>query len=323
MEPRRNHTRTPQSRSSQSVKPTREEQRRFAADKFKFLRQVACNRELPRIASQFAILLLSRFNLEYDGVGWAGQDTLAEDLGCHRVTVNRLFALFVKHGHLTYKRGGWGQSNRYQMALREEAPDVAPTLHQQQTTHATDVAPTLHSDVAPTLHESILTNQGAPPVPPWRETGLPPPPLGALALRPPHRRKKGNGRVGDAADHAAAGVPHLQALATLRGMWVRGHPRDVTERECKAVEQAWAAAMGNGATPEAILTGAQKWIAAADAPRFLTILSDWLATCSWDKPPPPKNRGGSRHKANGSRRHRSNGITAKQAVIDEALRRMQ
>jgi hypothetical protein len=133
-------------RQAASNKPTREEQTKFAADKFRWLRQIAFAPELPRIASQFAVLLLPYFNLEYDGVGWAGQDTLAEDLRCRREAVNRLFRLFVKHGHLTYKRGGWGRSNRYQMAFKEGATDVGKTRHQEQEATATDVRFRAHQE---------------------------------------------------------------------------------------------------------------------------------------------------------------------------------
>ena len=109
------------SRQAAGVKPTREEQTKFAADKFKFLRQVAFNPELPSKAGTFAIHLSLLFNIEHGGWGWAGQDTLAKSLGWSRQTVNHLFSLFVKHGHIVYERGGWGRSNRYQMAFKEEA----------------------------------------------------------------------------------------------------------------------------------------------------------------------------------------------------------
>ena len=184
--------------------PTREEWRKFAADKFKWLRQVALNLELPRIASQFAVLLLDTFNLEFGGIGWAGQDTLAKKLGCHRITVNRLFTLFVKHEHLTYQRGGWGRSNRYRMVLKEEAPDVAVSLHQEQPEEAPDVTVSLHQeqppdvavslqpDVAVSLHESLIVNDGATTLPPERERAAPAAAAGGPASyrRPPRRQKR-------------------------------------------------------------------------------------------------------------------------------------
>jgi hypothetical protein len=156
--------------AASSVKPTREEWTKFAADKFKWLRQIAFNPEYPLLASKFAIQLLPRFNLEYGGIGWASQDTLAEDLGCHRQTVNRLFGLFVKHSDLTYERGGWGRSNRYRMVVKNEITDVRADGHQEQAATPTDVRRHGQSDVRCHGHESILTNQGGQlRCPPWRE----------------------------------------------------------------------------------------------------------------------------------------------------------
>ena len=42
------------------------------------------------------------------------------------------------------------------------------------------------------------------------------------------------------------------------------------------------------AEPEAILTAARAWVAAADAPRFLPPLTKWLAARGWEKDPPKK-----------------------------------
>jgi hypothetical protein len=103
-------------------------------------------------------------------------------------------------------------------------------------------------------------------------------------------------------------------------MWDRGHAVDATSRQQQADAAAWAAAVAGAAAPEAILAAAKEWIGAADAPRFLPKLSDWLTTNSWDKPPPKK--GSRRHKANGSRRSSSNGFNAKDAVLDMAFRKM-
>jgi Helix-turn-helix domain len=108
----------------------------------------------------------------------------------------------------------------------------------------------------------------------------------------------------------------------LRTMWDRGHLADATARQQQADEAAWAAALVSGAAPEAIFAAAKKWKAAADAPRYLPKLSDWLAARGWEKPPPKKSK-----QANGSwsRRRRGgrqgSGLSPGERIIAEAVRR--
>jgi hypothetical protein len=132
---RMRRARRPQKRTD---KPTYEEQRQFAATKFKWLTQIALDHaELLPLTSSWAILQLPKFNLEYDGApAWANQDTSAEELGCSRETVKRLFARVVERGHVAYQRGGWGVPNYYRMVIKEAVTDVTNSSHSHRGTGA-------------------------------------------------------------------------------------------------------------------------------------------------------------------------------------------
>ena len=108
------------------------------------------------------------------------------------------------------------------------------------------------------------------------------------------------GRAPSAAEERKKGRPllvrlpmalvQIPALQPLQVQWDRGHPSDHTKRQHAANAAAWATAMASGALSDAILAGAETWIKAADAPRYLPKLSDWLDTKSWEKEPPTKTR---------------------------------
>jgi hypothetical protein len=254
--------------------PTREEQREFAADKFRWLRQIALDPDLPPLASRFAILLAEFcFNIEYDGEGWAGQDWLAAKLGCRREAVNRLFALLVKHGHLTYKRGGWGDTNRYRMAFKEEVTnvrffahqeetiddtDVRFSSHQEQVAEVTDVRKNAQSDVRKNAPHLLLTNSGAPTVPPGESTAAAAAGSGGPALSslgPPRRKKKETPPRGAVGNDAAA-VPRSPVFVAARAVMARGYESDATPQRLEVDEAAWDRAIARGMTPDAIHTAA-------------------------------------------------------------------
>jgi hypothetical protein len=50
-----------------------------------------------------------------------------------------------------------------------------------------------------------------------------------------------------------------------------------------------------------ILNAARKWVEAADAPRYLQPLPEWLAGQGWTKPPPSRHRSRRAPATNGRR----------------------
>jgi len=88
-----------------------------------------------------------------------------------------------------------------------------------------------------------------------------------------------------------------RSFAALRALWARGWPVDDSPKAI-AVQRAAFAKACTVAEPEEILAGARVHVAAADAPRFLPPLAEWLAGRGWEKPPPTKpkrSHNGARH----------------------------
>jgi hypothetical protein len=73
----------------------------------------------------------------------------------------------------------------------------------------------------------------------------------------------------------------------LHALWRRGHLSDDTAKALASERRAYARACASTA-PAEISAGAQRWIEAADAPRFLPPLATWLDAQGWTKPPPKK-----------------------------------
>ena len=76
----------------------------------------------------------------------------------------------------------------------------------------------------------------------------------------------------------------------MRAIWNRGHARDNTPEIIASGQQAFEQACREGAEPDEIIDAAKTWVAAADAPRYLPKLHEWLATRQWEMPPPPKRK---------------------------------
>ena len=83
-------------------------------------------------------------------------------------------------------------------------------------------------------------------------------------------------------------APEEEDWQKLSALWQRPWPDDP-----KAGQRAFEAACQE-TTPEVILEAAAKWVAAAEAPRFLQPLAKWLDWGGWEKEPPK------RRKANGN-----------------------
>jgi hypothetical protein len=95
--------------------------REFTGQKFRWLEQIARDRQLPGLAAAVAIELCPTFNREQNGEGWKGQDTIARKLGVRREAVNRVLTAMVARGHLTSKRRGRNHTNLYSFILKDEA----------------------------------------------------------------------------------------------------------------------------------------------------------------------------------------------------------
>ena len=104
------------------------------------------------------------------------------------------------------------------------------------------------------------------------------------------------------ADGAAG--PNLGALVVpdafdqLRSTWVRPWP-DNDDTEARA---AFNEAVRKGVDSIHILAAAAAWVEAADAPRFLPKLSDWLTGRCWEREPPKRRRNGSLRHTDAKRR---------------------
>jgi hypothetical protein len=79
-------------------------------------------------------------------------------------------------------------------------------------------------------------------------------------------------------------LDQARAFPELRALWDRGHLSDDTPKALAIARQAFAKAC-TIAEPAEILEAAKRWAAAADAPRFLPPLPQWLAAKGWEKPP--------------------------------------
>jgi hypothetical protein len=73
----------------------------------------------------------------------------------------------------------------------------------------------------------------------------------------------------------------------LRELWDRGHIRDDLPKEIAIARNAYSKARAIAEHGE-IIAGARVHVAAADAPKYLLPLAQWLAARGWEKPPPAK-----------------------------------
>ena len=76
----------------------------------------------------------------------------------------------------------------------------------------------------------------------------------------------------------------------LREVWTRGWASDDSARSIAVDRAAFARACAVAEGGEDIVAAAKAWREAADAPRFLPRLCDWLDTRGWAKPPPIKRK---------------------------------
>jgi hypothetical protein len=99
---------------------------KLAHKKFRWLKQLALDPDLPLLSLRACILINDRANLDHGGGTIVGQDTLARELGVERETLNRALRAAVALGHLESIRRGRDKPNAYRMVLKDEvrAADV-------------------------------------------------------------------------------------------------------------------------------------------------------------------------------------------------------
>jgi hypothetical protein len=114
------------------------------------------------------------------------------------------------------------------------------------------------------------------------------------ATVPPPRDKESGEEEIEIADGAEIEPPSAVVLfdqqrdwRELRALWDRGHPGDDSPKEIAIARNAYGKARAIAEHGE-IIAGARVHVAAADAPRYLTALAQWLAARGWEKPPPKK-----------------------------------
>ncbi|MEI9417562.1 hypothetical protein [Mesorhizobium sp. Cs1321R2N1] len=107
------------------MSPSWTDRQAFTKFKFQWLDQVACDAELPPVASRIAILLADRFLSYETGDAWPGVPTLAGllQISSTRTVQNALIAMQSRgHVSIDVSAGGRKQTNRYAPTLMGDIP---------------------------------------------------------------------------------------------------------------------------------------------------------------------------------------------------------
>ncbi len=269
---------------------------------------------VPPIAFKLAHLILYKYANRATGLSYPSQTTLAADLGTSIRTVQRLLDILERHGLVVVPGDGRGQSSRYWIHPQRVSP-VTPFPGRKDDKKGRHPTP-VKGDIAlsPELNREPRASgesYGLPASLGERDalTRESDPPDRAGALDAPGRSEnqeeesKQTGNEEESQPAAEAEPPSEArdlACRELLESWQRGWAADETAKALAVARNAFATAC-ELAEPAAILAAAKAWIAAADAPRYLPPLPQWLAARGWQKPPPAKRRGRGR---GGGRRDR-------------------
>jgi hypothetical protein len=259
-----------------STKDPRQAEREFAANKFRWLEQVANDGELPPLASRLAIILCPLFNREYGGRAWASQEYLAGVMGVRRQRINQVLQALVKRGHLRSVRRGKMEQNYYYFV----DSDVRKTGHHSNS----DVRKTGHlMSAKPDTIPS--TDTGAPNGAPGRER----------AARAPGRARARPGLEGKRVEACQAVeeeviTPAAALRADIYALW-HERPWERSTRE-EALDLSACEVALRDATADTILAAAEARLRAADSPDYLPKVHNWLKDRPWSKPPPKKRANG-------------------------------
>jgi hypothetical protein len=267
--------------------------RRFAARTFAWLRQVAADKALR--PSDLAICVaLTRYLTEHDhdGQAYPSCQTLADDAGLAESTVVRGVRRLETQGHLTvaWGRPGSGHSNHYWMAEKPAArADKKPArrhVSEAKKTCQAACEPLRTGSKEPVERENAHAREASrsdarAPVGAASEERTEP-----AAARPAAKAGKGRRAGARPTDRAktnsgAAESDYLQ----LRKIWIRPWVDNDGAQAWLEFDRA-----AREVAPGVILAAAKKWVAAADAPRFLQSLAKWLAGRGWERTPTGRDR---------------------------------
>jgi hypothetical protein len=255
----------------------------FNRSRFIWLDQVMADHTLPPSVFKVAYYLNQRFNEGEGGAAWPSFHTIANVVGLSKSVVHAAVRQLQENGHLAIEAGrqGRGHSNRYLMVVKVRQADLLEPAEKVRNPGIKVRKPNLKgrpTELTLSTHTRVS-----------KET-----PSGRERITLARDDDPGEGRLDGASPDSgrkqASGIPAKEdSYAELRQLWNRGWTKDETPKVDAATRCAFAMARHEGTMGD-ILDGARAWVKAADAPRFLPTLAEWLDACGW-KQAPPRKRG--------------------------------
>jgi hypothetical protein len=307
---------------------------KLAHKKFRWFEQLAADPGMPLLALRACLVIGSKCSLDNGSTAIIGQDKIAEVLDAWRQDVSQAVRQAAALGHIEIIRRGRDHANAYRMVLKDEASaskTAADDVGNSPTSRPDMMSGNPDFDVGDSPTDSPFFSPGASSKPPGKKrererasraetspSGGHPPRLtrGArqeslpLTAPPNARTESKRTREEEITERVEINPPAVIAgrdsgddWRELRALWQRGHAKDDTPKAIAIARAAYERAR-RITSHEEIIAGAKTCIAAADAPRFLPPLADWLDAKGWTKPPPSKRV---RPSALGLGKPRSNG----------------
>jgi hypothetical protein len=268
--PAQSSPRNPQAKTAR-LTPAERKKRFF--ERQGWIDDVQADRDLSPTARLIGGRIAQHKNLE-TGQCNPGAGTLAKEAGVAERSAFRAIAELERKGRLRVERTrGGSQSNANSYRLMTPTADKLSGVGQPVRGDKHDI-----QRVTPCQTNSVP----APQIPPIE--------------RPPEGRESKESaeeefELADPAMAIAGPDSPRDRFQELRGIWQRGWPADDSSKAQGIARHAFGRACCE-AEPGAILAGARTWAAAADAPRYLPALPQWLAAHGWEKPPPKKRARG-------------------------------
>jgi hypothetical protein len=289
--------------------------KQFTAKTFTWLRQINRGRGYLAIDLKVALELTTYFN---EDRAYPGYKTIADAIGLSERTVIRSIERMRGHGNLYVIPGkpGRGHPNQYWMIVKDDKKTCTQAQVLEPGKPAPNAAgkpanrPPKTCTATQENHKNPIPDRGSLKAPLYpdgervrasREDdsfdfggGLDgrPKSFSQSETEPSNSGREKKESV-DAAKNSPPPLDHDGDWRTLRELWQRGHVRDDTPKAVAIARNAFAKAC-TFATPAKIIDAARAHVAAADAPRFLPALPQWLAAKGWQQPPPTKRHGGAR-----------------------------
>ncbi|MCK1382486.1 helix-turn-helix domain-containing protein, partial [Bradyrhizobium sp. 24] len=272
---------------------TRINRRRETRKLFVWLDQVRGDPELSPSAFKVAYEIGQHFNSRHGGAAWPSSLTLATNIGVGKATVIRVVQQLRERGHLKIDPGkaGRGHSNQYFMVVRKGA--AAHHKPAEKTSASAGFQDANKRSTSEPFAEPIKgpfsTLKGPPVDLNYLEPPMGPPsavPIGegerSRALAVIHATAPAP--VGGAVEERKEAVDRLvvDRFPELLAVWQRPWGDDDI-----AAHRAFVIACRE-AEPDEIIAAARAWVSAADDPRFLKPLTEWLAKGLWRNQPPQR-----------------------------------